>query len=325
MALADETGGVVDHMHSTGAMRNFLILQEQGWINTTMTEIRNRADFLLFVGTDAVSDFPRFFERAVWTEYSLFGLKPGAREIVYIGRGLDISAGRGPSRREPGLLECNPDRLAEVLSAIRALLAGARLTARTVAGIKLAELQGLVEKMKAARYGVVVWAPGQLKWSNADLIVDGICHLVRDLNHFTRFAGFPLAGNDGGLSAASVCGWQSGYPLRTSFSRGYPEFDPRRFSTQELLKSGTVDVLVWISSFADRPPPVTDVPVIVFAVPHAHFKTRPEVYVPVATPGVDHSGQLVRCDGVVSLPLRQVRDSPLLSVAAALSRLQENL
>lgn len=322
MALADATGGVVDHMHSAAAMRNFLVLQEQGWINTTMSEVRNRADFLLFVGTDAVSEFPRFFERAVWAEHSLFGLKPGIREIVYIGRGLDTSPGRGPSRRQPTLHECSPERFAEVLSAMRALLDGARLTARTVAGIRLADLQELVEKMKAARYGVVVWAPGQLRMINADLIVHGICDLVRDLNRYTRFAGFPLLGNDGGMSAASVCGWQSGYPLRTSFARGFPEFDPRRFSTQELLKSGTVDVLVWISSFVDRAPPLTDVPTIAFAVPHAHFKRAPEVYVPVATPGIDHSGQLVRCDSVVSLPLRQLRESPLPSVGAALNDLR---
>ena len=44
MALADKSGGVVDHALSEGQYRNFRVLQTRGWITTTLTEARNRAD-----------------------------------------------------------------------------------------------------------------------------------------------------------------------------------------------------------------------------------------------------------------------------------------
>ncbi len=52
MALADKTGGVVDHALSEGQYRNFRVLQTRGWVMTTLTETRNRADVIIVVGTD---------------------------------------------------------------------------------------------------------------------------------------------------------------------------------------------------------------------------------------------------------------------------------
>jgi hypothetical protein len=46
---------------------------------------------------------------------------------------------------------------------------------------------------------------------------------------------------------------------------------------------------------------------------------------PVATPGVDHAGQLVRLDGVVSLPLRRLRDAGLPGVAEVLGAIGQGL
>lgn len=40
MVLADHSGAVVDNMNFTGARRNFLALQDTGWMNTTLAEIK---------------------------------------------------------------------------------------------------------------------------------------------------------------------------------------------------------------------------------------------------------------------------------------------
>jgi formylmethanofuran dehydrogenase subunit B len=36
------------------------------------------------------------------------------------------------------------------------------------------------------------------------------------------------------------------------------------------------------------------------------FAKEPDVFIPVGTPGIDHRGQIVRCDNVVSLPLKNL-------------------
>ncbi len=326
LALADKTGGIVDHMLGDGMYRNILAMQDRGWIMTTMTEVRNRADVVIFANLDAVSDHPRFFERSIWNSDSMFGLPTKARQIVYLGDGLNTKPGFSPDGRKPLHLKNEPERLGELIGALRALLAGQTLQARTVAGVKVAELTKLLELMKGAKYGVIIWSPPRLPFASADLIVEAICDLVKELNAQTRFSGFALGGNEGILTAGAVCTWQSGYQLRTDFGAGYPEFDPTRYATARLLENGDVDLLVWTSTFlTGHAPPKTKAPTILMAPPLRGLDTRCAVYIPVGTPGVDHRGQMCRVDNVVSLPLHQVRESALPSVANVCNRLLQSL
>jgi formylmethanofuran dehydrogenase subunit B len=83
LALADRSGAVVDNMNFTGARNNFLALQDSGWMNTTLAEVKNRCDLLLVVGVDLESFSPRFFERYLWNEESMFLADTGKREVIY--------------------------------------------------------------------------------------------------------------------------------------------------------------------------------------------------------------------------------------------------
>jgi formylmethanofuran dehydrogenase subunit B len=55
------------------------------------------------------------------------------------------------------------------------------------------------------------------------------------------------------------------------------------------------------------------------------LEREPAVFVPVATPGIDAAGHLLRTDKVVSLRLPQLRLSPLLSTARTLDALRQRL
>jgi len=319
LALAERTGGFVDHLHGDALARNLVSLQDGGWITTTLTEVRNRADLLLFLGTDA-RRWPRFFERMVWTRSTLFDLDPKRREIVFAGARHDARAGRSPSGRRPTHLRCDNTRLGELVDALRTLLAGRALAAERVAGIDRGVLERLGQRLSAAAYPVLVWAPGQLDFPHAELVVQSICALVRELNERGRAAGLSLGGDEGAASAAAVSTWLCGYPLRIDFGAGHPEYDPMRHSTAHLLGSGRADTLVWISSFdAHQVPPAGDVPRIVLAHPRARIRPAPEVLIPVGIPGVDHDAQLLRGDGVVALGLARLRPQALPSAASALA------
>jgi formylmethanofuran dehydrogenase subunit B len=52
---------------------------------------------------------------------------------------------------------------------------------------------------------------------------------------------------------------------------------------------------------------------------------EPEVFIPVATPGVDDSGHFFRADKVVTLPLRKLRESQTVRAAAALDAILKAL
>jgi len=319
VALADRVGAVMDHMGSTAKLRNLLVVQDAGWITTTLSEVRNRADLLILVGTDVVSRFPRFFERIVWVRESMFDLDPAKREIVYLGEAKNTDAGTAPDGRAPTVIACENRRLGEVLGALRAVLAGRSIAQDAVAGVPVAALASLAERMKRAKYGVAAWAAGDLDFPHAELTVQTLTDLLGDLNKSIRFSGLALAGTDGDFTFNQVHTWQTGFPFRTSLATGQPAYDPYHFSTQRLLASGEADALVWVSSLNPaRVPPETDVPTIVLGPASMDLPREPDVFIAVATPGVDDSGHFYRADKVVALALRKLRDSPLPATAAAL-------
>jgi formylmethanofuran dehydrogenase subunit B len=310
LSLTDKAGGVVDHTLSTAAYRNIGVLQTKGWFMSTLTETRNRADLVIVVGADLATEHPRFFERVVSPDAVMFDALVDKRTVVLIGCGAEAAAGAKGSRvGELIEIDCAPESIAMVLGSLRAAIKGAPLTSPPSSGVTAAQLADLAQRFKDASYGVVVWAPQALTFDGADLAVQIISDIVRDMNKTTRFAGLSLGGNDGVASASSVCSWQSGYPLRVSFASGAPEYDPYRFDIARMLAAGEGDLLVWISSFGAGPssPPATDLPMIVIATPGIALHKTPDVFIPVGTPGIDHAGRLVRCDSVVSLPLRRLR------------------
>lgn len=325
MRLADKSGAVLDHMNSNGFMRNIQVIQNSGWQVTTLTEVRNRVDLLVIIGSDVVSILPRFFERVVWNKESMFGQDTGKREVVYLGgRDLDTNPGISPDGRKPQVLPCDSAHLPEVVATLRALVSGKKLYATEVAGITISDLQNLAERLAKAQYSVVAWAPPALNFAHAELTVQNITELVKTLNKTTRSSGLPLGGSDGDMSANQVCTWISGYPLRTSYARTYPEHDPYHFSSERLLNSGEADALLWVSSFnPERTPPATKIPTIVLGHSAMTFEQVPEVFIPIATPGVDYSGIMFRMDNVVSLPVEQLRTNDLPTLSAVMSAIEE--
>ena len=326
LALAERAGGVVDHAVSEGQYRNVKVLQSAGWTTSTLTETRNRADLLIVVGSDIRKLHPRFFERIVSPPDSMFEVTAPKRTVVFIGEVPERKDTAGPQVGEVVTLACKVEQIGEVLGVLRARLRGFRVNAKTAGGIALAKIDALAELCRRAKYGVVVWAPPTLDVPHAELLVEQATGLVKDLNQTQRFAGLSLGGNEGAVTAAAVATWQSGFPLRISYASGAPEFDPYHYSILRMLAAGEGDLLVWIASISsDLAPPATDIPTIVLGTPGLKLPQQPAVFIPVGTPGVDHAGRLVRCDSVVSLPLKNLHRAELPRAADVLATIEAAL
>ncbi|MES2502594.1 MAG: formylmethanofuran dehydrogenase, partial [Pseudomonadota bacterium] len=136
--LAKKTNGSLQHMNSASTARNMAVLQSTGWQTTTLTEVKNRADVIVCIGTDVVSHNARFFERFVWlnTDKSdAMFTDAHARQIIYIGEHLNTNAGIAPDGRQPTSINCSNADLPEILAVLRALIAGKTLKTQTIAGI----------------------------------------------------------------------------------------------------------------------------------------------------------------------------------------------
>lgn len=327
LALADKSGAVVDSSAFNNARRNLLALQDSGWMNTTLAELKNRCDLLLVVGTDLEAFAPRFFERYLWNEEAMFLDNTANREVIYLGKSPSGDASTSPSGKKAQVLPCSDADLPNVVAVLSALVKKQPVLVQAVAGIAVADLQAIADKLRAAKYSVVLWGAAALAYDHAELTVQAICNIVRDINlQDTRCSGFPLGGKEGDQTANQVCGWTTGYPARVNFAKGYPEYDPFLYDSQAMIANGEADALLWVNAFnANAVPAKTALPTIVIGRSGMSFEKEPDVFIPVGTPGIDHAGHAYRLDNVVAIRLKKLRDSSLPSTADVLAAIEQTL
>lgn len=323
MVLADACGAVIDHQDSQAIFRNTRVLQDSGWMTTTLTEVRNRADLVVVIGSQVLDDHPRFFERILQPKPQ-FLKKP--RQLILLGPWDGRKIPTEIKGNNTTVIKTTMESVAELTAALRAILAGRPLDKNQFAGVNISILNDLASRLKASQYSVLAWSAKEFDTPHSELAIEQLVELIKDLNKTTRSSGLPLGGSNGGISANQVCTWQSGVPLRTSFATGQPQHDALLFDGQRLLESGETDLLLWISSLrSDQPPPDTDIPTIAIGHPAMQFKRLPEIFIPVGIPGIDHTGHMFRMDNVVSLPLRKLRETDLPATADVLSQITARL
>lgn len=327
LALADKAGAVVDTVNFNSARRNLLAMQDSGWMTTTLAEIKNRCDLLLVVGTVPEGFAPRFYERYLWTEEAMFLADTADREIIYLGKTPCGDASTSPKGQKAQVLPCTDADLPDVIAVLSALVKKQPIQAQSVGGIAVSDLQTIADKLRAAKYSVILWGAGSLAYDHAELTVQAICNIVKDINlQDTRCSGFPLGGKEGDQTANQVCGWVTGYPARVNFAKGYPIYDPFLFDAQTLVNNGEADALLWVQAFNSQvKPPKTDLPTIVLGRSGMTFEQEPDVFIPVGTPGIDHAGHSYRLDNVVAIRLKKLRDSGLPSTAEVLNAIEHAL
>jgi formylmethanofuran dehydrogenase subunit B len=325
LRLADRLGGVVDHPDSEALFRNLRILQDSGGLTTTLSEVRNRADMVLIVGADPSSGLPRFFERCLEPSRTLFGSEPLQRHLFRLGPPANDASPAQASVPMAGVTElpCSTEHLPQVIAALNARLRGREIAEMRVAGIDRSDIDMLVDRLKAARYAVVIWAPALLSITGGDLIAHGLLELVRQVTRTTRCSVLALGGGGNLFGVNQVCTWQTGYPIRTAFGQGVPEHDPYRFSARRMVEEGEADALVWISAFAEASPPIrADVPTVVLAPRIAPAARAAAACIPVGIPGLDHAGQVFRTDGVVALRLAAQRTASAPDVSSVVAAIE---
>lgn len=294
--LASRCDASMQHMHAGSMNRNMSVLQSVGWQMTTLTEVKNRADLLVCFGNITAHN-PRFFERFVQQD-GMF-VRANQREIIMIGDKLDAPEGAWK-------LDCHVDDLPEITSVLRALVGGKPVKADAIAGVKIGDLRTLADKLKTAKYAVLAWVAKDLDFPHAELAIQNIVETVKTLNNATRAAGLALGGADGDTSANYAHSWLNGSTLQTN-----------RYQA-----SGAYDLQIFINSFNHHMLPQSDMPTIALGNPNMHFSKSPEVFIPIATPGLDCGGTQFRVDGAVSLPLKKVVESGLPTLAEILAKLE---
>jgi formylmethanofuran dehydrogenase subunit B len=314
VALARQIGGVVDHMHADAMLRELDLVRTAGTLLTTPNEAALRADTLLLVGPSLATAWPEIGRELLDREPDRHWVA-GRRRVFWLCPGPSApSLGASIER-----LGTDPAHLKVTLGALRARIAGRRCGPTVLSAQVLGDV---ATALAAARFGVAVWADAALD----ALAIEMLGGIIDDLNASTRFCGLPLSPSDNAAGVLQVCGWLSGFPMRTSFARGAAEHDPWQFAARRLIDSGESDCVLWISAYRPAPPDwEQDVPMIALTAPDAGFRRPPRVLIAVGRPGVDHDGiERIRTHGALAA-VAATHQSPALSVAQAIVRITSAL
>ena len=316
VAITDWIGGCLDTTTSVCHGPSGMAFQAVGEVTCTLGEVKNRADFLIFWGGNPAESHPRHF-----TKYSL--MPKG--QFVPNGRkdrtAVLIDVRKTKSARAADIhLQLKPRSDFELCWAMRALAKGIEVdpSVEEKTGISLETLTDVVDRMKKAKFGVILFGMGLTMTRGKHLNSEAVLALTRDLNLHTRWSAKPMRGHGNVTGADNVVSWSTGYPFGVNLGRGYPRFNPGEFTSSDVLARKEADAALIIASdpMSNFSQPARDhlasINSVVLDPKLSETAKVATVAFTTSTYGINVPGTVYRMDDV-PIPLRPAFESPFKS------------
>ena len=314
VSIADWIGGNVDTTTSVCHGPSGMAFQGVGEVTCSLGEVRNRGDLIMFWGSNPAESHPRHF-----TKYSLMPkgmfVPNGRKDRTCVV--VDVRKTKSANAADI-FIPIKPRRDFEGLWTLRALAKGIELDPKQTledTGVELAVWQDLMDRMKAAKFGVIFFGMGLTMTRGKHANSEALLALTRDMNDHTRFVCKPNRGHGNVTGADNVVAWRTGYPFGVNLARGYPRFNPGEYTASDVLARGEADAAMIIASdpMANFNEParqhLASIPYVAFDPKETPTTRHAEVAFTVATYGINVPGTVYRMDDV-PIPLRPAFESP---------------
>jgi formylmethanofuran dehydrogenase subunit B len=283
---ADLLHALLDSVTTAGAPGGgVLAAQARGRTTATYTEIRNRADTLVFWGVDPAARYPRFQSRITPGPTSMFGT---VRTVIAV----DIGSAKGPADAAKRVA-FSVEEEGVALALTRAAIVGHAVTSQLPAAARAA---GLAKLLTAGKYVAIV-VDGETTTEQEALL-----WLSEALNGPTRAALITLRGGGNRVGADTVLTWQTGFPMAVDFARGVPRYVPQDGAVERLAR-GAIDVALVVGSLDAAPAAVRDglARVTTVVIGPKATASKAQVAIDTGVAGINDQGGAVRAD---DMPVR---------------------
>jgi formylmethanofuran dehydrogenase subunit B len=309
--LAEILGAILDNTASVCHGPSLLAIQDVGAPTSTLGEYKNRADLVIFWGSNPVHAHPRHLGR-----YSDF-VRGYFRKDGTGDRTLVVIDPRNTNTAQLAdiHIQVNPNEDYELINAIRATLRGVEIDADEVSGVPKNKIIELVNAMKNCNFGVLFFGMGLTQTISHHRNIDTAICLVRELNDHTKFLLTPMRGHYNVAGANQVFSWHTGYSYSIDFSKGYPRYNPGEFSAVDVLIRNEIDASLIVASDPASNFPAASVrnmfkhPIIAIEPHHTPTSVNADIILPPAIAGIECEGTAYRMDSV-PLRLRKVKEAP---------------
>jgi formylmethanofuran dehydrogenase subunit B len=308
LELAEWAGGVMDNTTTVCHGPTLLAVHDIGEISASLGEIMQRADLVIYWGSNAVHSHPHHVMRYSAMSKGRFRLSRKDRTMVVVDvRKTDTA------KLADQFIQITPNSDYEFMCALRMAVRGDELEQDVIAGVPAERIEELAELMISCQFGVIFFGLGLTMTQGMHRNVDVALSLVRDLNARTKFLIMPMRGHFNVNGANQVSAWVTGYPYAVDLSQGFPRYNPGDTTAVDLLARGDCDAALVVASDVVSNFPVeasrnlAKIPVITID-PHPSSTTLvSEVVFPTTIVGIETGGTIYRMDGVA------IRTKPVVS------------
>ena len=299
--LAEILGALVDNTSTVCHGPSILAIQEVGHPGCTLGQVKNRADVIVYWGTNPIDAHPRHMSRYT-TFADGFFLKEAFRDRKLIV--VDVRKSESANIADE-FVRIQPGGDYAVLSALRAIVQGKRgIIPPSVAGVSREQLFRVADLLLSAKFGAIFFGLGLTMSRGKSKNIRNAIELTEELNRHTKFIISPMRGHWNVYGSNEVFTWITGYPYAVDFARGIAFYNPGETTSVDVLSRKECDACLVVASDPGAHFPkacaehLARIPTVQID-PHVNATTHlSRIQIPVAVTGIDAEGTAYRMDGV---------------------------
>jgi len=299
--LAELLGALVDNTSTVCHGPSILAIQEVGHPGCTLGQVKNRADVVVYWGTNPIDAHPRHMSRYT-TFADGFFLKEAFRDRRLIV--VDVRKTESANIADE-FITIEPGGDYAVLSALRAIVRGKReIIPPSVSGVSREQLFRVADLLLSAKFGAIFFGLGLTMSPGKYKNVRNAIELTEELSRHTKYTISPMRGHWNVYGSNEVFTWITGYPYAVDFARGIAFYNPGETTSVVVLRRKECDACLVVGSDPGAHFPkacaehLARIPTIQID-PHTNATTHlSRIQIPVAVTGIDAEGTAYRMDGV---------------------------
>ncbi len=214
------------------------------------------------------------------------------------------------------LLQVEPGRDYDLLTALRVLLRGLEVEKSKIAGrVPREKVEELVNALERSRYVILFFGVGLTHSHGKFKNIEEAIKFTHDLNEHTKAIIIAMRGHFNVTGTNMVFLWTYGAPFGIDLSRRYPRYIPGVTTTVDILRRGETDLMLVAgadpaSSFpADAASHMSKIPVILLTPKTCKTLEYADIVIPVGLTGVEVEGTAYRLDAI-PIRLRKIVPPP---------------
>ncbi|MDO5851760.1 MAG: formylmethanofuran dehydrogenase subunit B [Methanobacteriaceae archaeon] len=311
LKIAMKIGAVIDNQSTICHGSTIQAFQNIGHPVLTLGETKNRADMIIYAGTNPMEDHPRHMTRYTAFPEGLF--RPNGRKDRFVMTWDPRYS--NTAKCSDKWVKYNHDEDYAFLTALRMAVNNHKLNKKVIAGISAEEIYKIADQMKNVECGSLYFGLGLTQTLAKQRNIDILIQLVQDLNKYTKWAMLPMRGffnvNGFNMIMTSI----TGYPYGVDFARGYPRYMIGETTTIDLLNRKEPDVFMAVSTDPGIQFPgqtlkhLIDIPVIQIDTHWGPLTELADIVIPSTRIGVETCGTSYRMDSV-PIYMKKIIDKP---------------